>query len=141
MKKYIYCFVLQFRYSDGFDKFLILLSTTAALINGGLVPTQLAFVGKMTNTFINYEKARLNYPNVTASSTEFIDEMSYFSKVFVYMSLGIWFGGYLQCCCCEISAIRQSHRIRLKYQESLMKQEIAWFEEHEASVLNSRIYE
>ena len=95
----------------------------------------------MTNTFINYEKTKLNYPNVTASPTEFIDEMSYFSKVFVYMSLGIWFDGYLQCCCCEISSIRQSHRIRLKYQESLMKQEIAFFEEHEASVLNSRIYE
>ena len=95
----------------------------------------------MTNTFINYEKAKLNYSNVTTSQTEFIDEMSYFSKVFVYMSLGIWLAGYLQCFCWEISAIRQSHRIRLKYQESLMKQEIGWFEEHEASVLNSRTYE
>ena len=94
----------------------------------------------MTNTFVKYEKAKLNYSNVMTSPREFIDEISYFSKVFVYMSLGIWLAGYLQCFCWEISAIRQSDQICLKYQAFLMKQEISWFEEREASVLNSRIY-
>ena len=58
-------------------------------------------------------------------------------------SLGIGCGvlvfGYGQLACWVTAAERQTHRIRLAFFRNAMRQEIGWFDTHDAGELNTRL--
>lgn len=59
------------------------------------------------------------------------------------VSLGIGCGvlifGYGQLACWVTAAERQTHRIRLAFFRNAMRQEIGWFDTHDAGELNTRL--
>ena len=63
--------------------------------------------------------------------------------VFVFSVLGaaIMVVGYAQVACLQTAAYNQSQRIRLKLFQSILKQEIGWFDTHESGELNTRLSE
>ncbi|XP_078320541.1 ATP-dependent translocase ABCB1-like isoform X1 [Crassostrea virginica] len=75
----------------------------------------------------------------TAISQDLLETM----KVFVYYYIGIGCGvlifGYGQLACWVTAAERQTHRIRLAFFRNAMRQEIGWFDTHDAGELNTRL--
>ena len=114
----------------------MIVGSIAAVINGGIVPGQLSLCGELAGTFIEYGT------NATAANEKFdiVDKMSLFAQIYTYLALGGWISGYIQCACWSLAAIRQSHRIRIKFQQSIMRQNIGWFDVHETGGLTSQLF-
>lgn len=63
-----YFFLLQFRSSDYFDKFLMLSGTIAAIISAAMQPLMFLFYGYVAGAFVDYGRFQImsyNYTNST----------------------------------------------------------------------------
>ena len=69
------------------------------------------------------------------------DRMLFLAQIYAYAAVGSWIVGYMQCAFWSISAIRQTHRIRLKFLNAILRQDIGWFDINEAGGLTTRMFE
>uniref|UniRef100_A0A8B9V3A5 Uncharacterized protein n=1 Tax=Anas zonorhyncha TaxID=75864 RepID=A0A8B9V3A5_9AVES len=106
--------VLQFRYSDWRDKFLMVLGTTMAILHGAGLPVMMIVFGDMTDSFITSEN--MTYPGAC-----------------------VLFAAYIQVSFWTLAAGRQIKRIRHEFFHAVMRQEIGWFDVNDVGELNSRI--
>lgn len=54
---------------------------------------------------------------------------------------GVLIASYLQVALWMTAAERQAHRIRQEFLKNVMRQDIGWFDTHEAAELNTRLAE
>uniref|UniRef100_A0A8B9EFE7 Multidrug resistance protein 1 n=1 Tax=Anser cygnoides TaxID=8845 RepID=A0A8B9EFE7_ANSCY len=107
-------FHFQFRYSDWWDKFLMVLGTTMAILHGAGLPVMMIVFGDMTDSFITSEN--MTYPGAC-----------------------VLFAAYIQVSFWTLAAGRQIKRIRHEFFHAVMRQEIGWFDVNDVGELNSRI--
>uniref|UniRef100_A0A8B9EE26 Uncharacterized protein n=1 Tax=Anser cygnoides TaxID=8845 RepID=A0A8B9EE26_ANSCY len=105
---------LYFRYSDWWDKFLMVLGTTMAILHGAGLPVMMIVFGDMTDSFITSEN--MTYPGAC-----------------------VLFAAYIQVSFWTLAAGRQIKRIRHEFFHAVMRQEIGWFDVNDVGELNSRI--
>uniref|UniRef100_A0A8B9EG53 ATP binding cassette subfamily B member 1 n=1 Tax=Anser cygnoides TaxID=8845 RepID=A0A8B9EG53_ANSCY len=103
-----------FRYSDWWDKFLMVLGTTMAILHGAGLPVMMIVFGDMTDSFITSEN--MTYPGAC-----------------------VLFAAYIQVSFWTLAAGRQIKRIRHEFFHAVMRQEIGWFDVNDVGELNSRI--
>ena len=65
----------------------------------------------------------------------------FLQQVYAYLAIGAWLVGYVQCAFWSISAIRQTQRIRIKFFNAILRQNIGWFDINEAGGLTTRMFE
>uniref|UniRef100_A0A8B9EGE3 ATP binding cassette subfamily B member 4 n=1 Tax=Anser cygnoides TaxID=8845 RepID=A0A8B9EGE3_ANSCY len=107
---------LLFRYSDWWDKFLMVLGTTMAILHGAGLPVMMIVFGDMTDSFITSEN--MTYPGKNSC---------------------VLFAAYIQVSFWTLAAGRQIKRIRHEFFHAVMRQEIGWFDVNDVGELNSRI--
>ena len=120
------------------DVMLITIGSICAIINGGIFPGQIIILGQLISTFIDHAKGK--GVNVT-NPVDMDDEMKLYSQLYVYLAILAWVAGYIQCAFWSISAIRQIHKIRLRFFKSIMRQNIGWFDENEGGGVTTRMFE
>ena len=116
-----------------------------AIIHGLTLPGQLFIFGFLVDDFVKFQKnIEKMKTNVTIPADEQInieDRMLFFAEVYAYLAIGSGFVGYLQCAFWSVSAIRQTQRIRLRFFDAILRQDIGWFDINEAGGLTSRMFE
>jgi len=114
-----------------------------AFLHGITLPGQLVIFGLLMTRFVEFQKQIIERDagkNATVT-IDIEDEMLVFSQIYAYAAVFSWLVGYMQCAFWSITAIRQTHRIRLKFFNAILRQDIGWFDVHEAGGLTTRMFE
>ncbi|XP_046851815.1 ATP-dependent translocase ABCB1-like [Xenia sp. Carnegie-2017] len=129
-------FTKLFDLADKLDVFLMIIGTIGAIVFGGMQPGQFIIFGSLTDDFVEFGRCKLS----NCSSLPDIEEST---RKIAYWYVGIahvfLFSGYMMMAGWGISSERQNHKIRLAVFRSILRQDIAWFDYHDAGELNSRL--
>ena len=68
-------------------------------------------------------------------------EINLLVAAFVGLALGSMLLGFIQVSTFSLAAMMQTHRIRKRFYRSILRQNVAWFDENKAGELNSRLVE
>ena len=116
------------------------------------MPASFILFGELTDDFIDYgreytialESSANNNTNGSAIVPKPFDleeKMGEFAIWYVIMAVGNFIVAYLQTATWAIVAERLTYKIRLALFRSVMYQDIAWFDSHDAGEVNSRLTE
>ncbi|KAL6840495.1 hypothetical protein ACP4OV_030305 [Aristida adscensionis] len=109
-------FAELFRYADGKDVLLMLVGTAAALANGTAQPLMTVIFGQLINAFGG------------ATADTVLARVNKAVLYFVYLGIGTGILSFLQVSCWTITGERQATRIRSLYLQSVLRQDIAFFD-------------
>lgn len=134
-----------FSHADKLDYIYMFFGSIGAILHGLTLPAQLFIFGKLITDFVNFEIQKEKIAKNTLPPGEDIinieDRMLFFAEIYAYAAVVSWLVGYIQCAFWSISAIRQAHRIRLKFLDAILRQDIGWFDVNEAGGLTTRMFE
>ncbi|CAI9293275.1 unnamed protein product [Lactuca saligna] len=122
-----------FRYADWYDKLLIVLGTLGAIGDGMSTNVLLVFVSRLFNS-LGYGKG------VQRNPENFMHEIEKCSLAFVYIGLGVMVMAFMEGYCWSKISERQVLKIRYKYLEAILRQEVGFFDSQEATtseIINS----
>ncbi|KAI7737534.1 hypothetical protein M8C21_017025 [Ambrosia artemisiifolia] len=122
-----------FRYADWLDKVLILLGTIGAIGDGASTNVLLLFVSRLFN-HLGYGRG------VQQNPEHFMNEIGKCSLAFVYIGLGVMLMAFMEGYCWSKISERQVLKIRYKYLEAILRQEVGFFDSQEATtseIINS----
>ncbi|KAK3108334.1 hypothetical protein FSP39_005774 [Pinctada imbricata] len=83
------------------------------------------------NTFLEPVDKAIQY--------DLLATMETFAIYYIIIACGVLVLGYGQVAFWALAAERQTHRIRLRFFQNIMRQEIGWFDTHEIGELNTRM--
>jgi len=138
-------FFQLFRFADSRDRFLYLLGTICAILQGAGLPVTTIFMGELVFALISYNPA-CNEPGYVVppgypacdliSLTEAIQR-----GVLGYTIVGfiIFVCAYIATACFMIAGENQAKRIRELYFTSILRQDIGWFDQTKTGELTSRM--
>lgn len=116
----------MFKYADRLDVFLMIVGGICAFIAGGGMPAFSEVFGQLLQELIN--------------KPEDIDKvMADLALIMVYIGAGLFFFSFFQVFCWMLAGQRQVARIRLRFFEAVLRQDIAWHDEHKPGELTSRM--
>uniref|UniRef100_A0A7N0VKW2 ABC transporter B family member 8 n=1 Tax=Kalanchoe fedtschenkoi TaxID=63787 RepID=A0A7N0VKW2_KALFE len=136
MKKERNCmWMLIMKYADWLDIVLMLLGSVGAIGDGMSTNVLLLFVSRLMNS-LGYGQERQSRDG----SSSFMDEVEKCSLDFVYIGLGIMAVAFLEGYCWSKSSERIVLKIRYKYLEALLRQEVGFFDSQEATTTSEIIH-
>ncbi|CAK7337503.1 unnamed protein product [Dovyalis caffra] len=121
-----------FRYADWVDMLLMLLGTVGAIGDGMSTNFLLVFASRIMNS-LGYGKTRQHNEN-------FMVEVQKCSLDFVYLGLAVMVVAFMEGYCWSKTSERQVLKIRYKYLEAILRQEVGFFDSQEATtseIINS----
>jgi ATP-binding cassette subfamily B (MDR/TAP) protein 1 len=68
-----------------------------------------------------------------------LEQITRISKILTIIGLGVWIFSYLFFTCLIISSERIGQKVRIRYLESILKQDIAWFDSINTAELSSTL--
>lgn len=117
---------LIFRYADWVDYLLMFLGTVGAVGDGMSTNVLLVFASRLMNS-LGYSKNPQNHGN-------FMNEVEKYSLYFVYLGLAVMLVAFMEGYCWSRTSERQVRRIRFKYLEAVLRQEVGFFDSQKATV-------
>lgn len=157
-----------FKFATFADKFLIIIGSVFAIIEGAGAPAMALVFGGMTNTLVDVVKNGLLPPSdstSTASTTttnpiapvtnisqaadptiampsvtpeEFESSLANYSLLYVAIGVFVYVSSIIQITCWQTACERQTHRIRRGFFRSVLRQELAWFDKNQAGELSAK---
>ncbi|KAJ8644878.1 hypothetical protein MRB53_006626 [Persea americana] len=121
-----------FRYADWVDVLLMLLGTVGAIGDGMSTNCLLMFASQLMNS--------LGYGKTTENHGNFMDEVEKCALYFTYLGLAVLVVAFMEGYCWSRTSERQVMRIRYKYLEAVLRQEVGFFDSQEATtseIINS----
>ena len=127
----------------------MLLGTVAAVTHGVALILNLVVFGNTLDEFATFAGSTICGGNITENCTsrsdaedQLIDTINH-PIVYQYCLLGLVnvLSGWIQVMLYQFSATRQVKKIRVAYFQSILKQEIAWFDLNPTGEINSRLNE
>jgi ATP-binding cassette subfamily B (MDR/TAP) protein 1 len=128
--------ILQlFRYANGLDYFLMFIGTLFAILNGATLPLMTIFFGDIINNLVTY------YPALaTPASTSAFDANIKDGVIKMCIVGAITFiSSYIQMACWMLAGENQAKRIREKYFNSVVRQQVSWFDKVTTGELTNRM--
>ncbi|CAI9097968.1 OLC1v1034495C1 [Oldenlandia corymbosa var. corymbosa] len=107
-----------FRFADGLDYFLMSIGTLGAFVHGCSLPLFLRFFADLVNSFGS------NANNVDKMTQEVVKYAFYFLVV----GAAIWASSWAEISCWMWTGERQSTKMRIKYLEAVLNQDIQFFD-------------
>ncbi|CAA2995558.1 ABC transporter B family member 1 [Olea europaea subsp. europaea] len=107
-----------FRFADGLDYFLMTIGTIGAIVHGSSLPLFLRFFADLVNSFGS------NANNVDKMTQEVLKYAFYFLVV----GAAIWASSWAEISCWMWTGERQSTKMRIKYLEAALDQDIQFFD-------------
>ncbi|GMR36809.1 hypothetical protein PMAYCL1PPCAC_07004 [Pristionchus mayeri] len=127
-----------FRYATGFDYFLIIAGVLFALAQGGLNSANGMIFQHLTDALIEgqvlWDAGQFDYPTFEYNSLIAIQNYALFG-------VGVFVLGFLSMCCWHTLSTRQIKIIRNKYFESVLRQDMAWFDKNQTGALTTKMSE
>ncbi|KAJ9183889.1 hypothetical protein P3X46_007688 [Hevea brasiliensis] len=114
-----------FRFADWVDMLLILLGTIGAIGDGLSTNCLLVFASRLMNS-LGHGKTQQNQGN-------FLSEVEKCSLYFVYLGLAVMVVAFMEGYCWSKTSERQVLKIRYKYLEAVLRQEVGFFDSQEAT--------
>ncbi|KAF5458968.1 hypothetical protein F2P56_022960 [Juglans regia] len=121
-----------FRYADWVDILLMFLGTIGAIGDGMSTNCLLVFASRIMNS--------LGYGKTQQNRGKFMDEVEMCSLYFVYLGLAVMVVAFMEGYCWSKTSERQVLKIRYKYLEAVLRQEVGFFDSQEATtseIINS----
>ncbi|XP_019165678.1 PREDICTED: ABC transporter B family member 9-like [Ipomoea nil] len=109
-------FYKLFTFADRVDISLIIAGTLGAIGNGMAQPLMTIFFGELINSF------------GTTDPSHAVHQVSKICIKYVYLAIGSGIAAYLQMSCWMITGERQAGRIRALYLQTILRQDIAFFD-------------
>ncbi|RXH74628.1 hypothetical protein DVH24_029349 [Malus domestica] len=122
-----YSVVKIFRYGDWVDVVLMVLGTVGAIGDGMSTNCLLLFVSRLMNNLGYGQTQPKNHGN------NWMDEVEKCSLDFVYLGLAVMLVAFLEGYCWSKTSERQVLKIRYKYLEAVLRQEVGFFDSQEAT--------
>ncbi|XP_008242496.1 PREDICTED: putative ABC transporter B family member 8 [Prunus mume] len=117
-----------FRYADWVDVVLMVLGTVGAVGDGMSTNCLLVFVSRLMNN-LGYGQSQQNNNH----GINWMDEVEKCSLDFVYLGLAVMLVAFLEGYCWSKTSERQVLKIRYKYLEAVLRQEVGFFDSQEAT--------
>ncbi|KAK6941458.1 ABC transporter type 1, transmembrane domain [Dillenia turbinata] len=120
------------RYADWMDYLLMLLGTIGSLGDGMSTNVLLVFASRLMNS--------LGYGGTQENNGNFMEEVGKCSLYFVYLALAVLVIAFMEGYCWSRTSERQVLKIRYKYLEAVLRQEVGFFDSQEATtseIINS----
>ncbi|XP_072037232.1 ATP-dependent translocase ABCB1-like [Amphiura filiformis] len=131
-------FFQLFRFCTRLDVLLIILATLGSIGHGAAFPTVVLLIGNIVDSFIELGSVT---NNMTTNTTEFSipeEDIVELSITYVYVGLCVVVVAFLQGAFWTLTAERQVHNIRLHFFNSILHQDITWFDAQKSGDLASR---
>ncbi|KAL2479880.1 ABC transporter B family member 18 [Abeliophyllum distichum] len=125
-------FSIIFRYADCLDILLMLMGTFGAIGDGMSTNCLLVYVSRLFNN--------LGYGHSQQNKGNFMNEVEKCSLYFVYLGLAVMAVAFMEGYCWSKTSERQVLKIRYKYLEAVLRQEVGFFDSQEATtseIINS----
>ncbi|KAA8528153.1 hypothetical protein F0562_035596 [Nyssa sinensis] len=106
-----------FSFADSTDYVLILVGTIGAIGSGLCMPLMALLFGELSNSF-----------GENVNTKKMVHEVSKVAVKYVYLALGSGCAAFLQVVCWMVTGERQAARIRSSYLETILRQEIGFFD-------------
>lgn len=116
----------------------MVLGTISSIGHGAAVPLQFIIFGDLINSFINFDKLK---SDTNTKPLDLEGEMTQFALYYVYLAIGNMVVAYGQMAFWSLTATRQVKKMRLAFFQSVLKQDIGWFDTTDPGELNSRLTE
>ncbi|KAG8365998.1 hypothetical protein BUALT_Bualt17G0030300 [Buddleja alternifolia] len=110
-----------FRYADGVDKLLMLLGTLGSIGDGLMSPLNMFVLSGVIDEYATSDQAITN------------DIVDKYSLRLLCVAIGVGFSAFLEGVCWTRTAERQTSRIRMEYLKSVLRQEVGFFDNQDAS--------
>ncbi|KAF8362844.1 pgp-4 [Pristionchus pacificus] len=127
-----------FRYAVGFDYFLIIAGVLLGLAQGGLNSANGMIFRHLTDALIEgqvlWDAGKFDYDTFEYNSLIAIQNYAMFGG-------GVFVLGFLSMCCWHTLSTRQINIIRNKYFESVLRQDMAWFDKNQTGALTTKMSE
>ncbi|RYP32537.1 hypothetical protein DL767_005149 [Monosporascus sp. MG133] len=114
-----------FNYADRTSWTLYSVAFSAAIVAGSALPLMDLVFGKFVTTFNNFAIGAV-------SPGDYMSEVSRYSLYFVYLFIAKFFLVYIHTVCVSIAAIRATKALRLDFLQSLLRQDMSYFDSEEA---------
>eukprot|EP00850_Spirogloea_muscicola_P002385 SM000009S23514 [mRNA] locus=s9:452194:477102:- [translate_table: standard] len=109
-------FYRLFAFADSLDILLMVVGSIGAAAHGAALPVFFLFFGKIINSF------------GTLSDNRVSNQVDTYVLDFLYLGLVVWIGGWVEVAAWMQTGERQAARIRSKYLEAMLKQEVGYFD-------------
>ena len=145
---------------------MILLGTLMAIAAGLALPGHIILFGDVINEFVFHELAE-TFNTTADNSTEYfcsnndtgdslainlgryfdapnptlLNEIRFYSLYYVALATGVLIATFLATVFWNISAYRQTRKMRMAFYRSILRQEIGWFDISDANELSTRLAE
>ncbi|RYP09620.1 hypothetical protein DL764_001162 [Monosporascus ibericus] len=114
-----------FNYADQTSWILYSVAFAAAIAAGSALPLMDLVFGKFVTTFNNFAIGAV-------SPDDYMSEVTRYSLYFVYLFIAKFFLVYIHTVCVSIAAIRATKALRLDFLQSLLRQDMSYFDSEEA---------
>ncbi|ORZ08979.1 putative ABC transporter protein [Absidia repens] len=118
-----------FRFASGLDGVLIAVALLCSTATGALLPVTIIVFGKYLNVLVGS----------LDDLSQIVDQTLPVILVLVYMGIALFVSAYCAQCCWIITGESQTRRIRFKYLNSILRQDMAWFDKAEEGSLTTRL--
>ncbi len=120
----------------------MIFGTLFAMGNGIAQPCSFLVFGELIGKFISFQQsANKLAANQTAPVIDIEKEMAKFAAYYAFIGCGTMVCAYAQTAFWSLAALRQCHRIRINCFQSVMRQEIGWFDTTDSGELSTRLTE
>ncbi|KAJ3339011.1 ATP-binding cassette, sub-B (MDR TAP), member 4, partial [Kappamyces sp. JEL0680] len=121
-----------FRYADAGDISLMFIGTIFAMANGSALPLMTIFFGDIIQALVTYNGTPASIDAMDAAVRTGVLKMS-------LIGLATFICSYIQMFCWVIAGERQSKKIREAYFKSVVRQDVAWFDQRTTGELTNRL--
>ncbi|KAI2474213.1 Multidrug resistance protein-like protein 49-like protein, partial [Diabrotica virgifera virgifera] len=132
----------MFRYSSGYDKFLITIGLISSTGAGILQPLNTLIFGSLTGDIIEYATSmqrNLSSDQKKIAEDKFFDAIRYFAIMNSVIGVGMFIFSYLATVSFNYSATRQIFKIRSAYLKSILNQDVSWYDVNQTGEFASRM--
>lgn len=139
-------FIGLFRYADRTDVMYMLMGTLGAVAYGIIQPIIALLLGDVVNSFLEFgalvekvQKGEIPPSALGPKQDQLEKDVVGVVLQFVYIGIGATIAAYLARGCWTIAGERQAHRVRMKFLDSILKQDVEFFDENEVGDLSTRL--
>ncbi|KAH7101158.1 multidrug resistance protein 1 [Auriculariales sp. MPI-PUGE-AT-0066] len=133
-------FLALFRFSTPFERFLNIFGIVCAVAGGASQPLMTLLFGHLTQAFVDFGSAAASgSSDLTAAANHFRHVASETASFLVALGAGTFLITYVYMCAWTYTGEVQSKRIREKYLQAILRQDIAYFDKLGAGEVTTRI--
>uniref|UniRef100_A0A1I7X1Z2 ABC transmembrane type-1 domain-containing protein n=1 Tax=Heterorhabditis bacteriophora TaxID=37862 RepID=A0A1I7X1Z2_HETBA len=136
-----------FTFATSIDYLLVATGTLASFIHGVGFPLLAVVLGGMTTIFLRTQNSEFvvgkgntdpnGLPGITQE--QFDEDVGRFCLYYLILGVAMFITSYIQIVCWETFSERITHRLRQTYLRSILRQQIAWFDEQQTGNLTARL--